>query len=103
MIAHVSTDELEGDPQALFEQAKGMLAEAYALEGEAIRRALTRTNGLITPAARMLGIHKGTLTNLMQGRHRALADEARALRERVGYGSTGRPPVAMYKEEGDGD
>lgn len=101
MMAHVSSNGGSADPAAIFEQAKGMLLEAYALEAEAIRRALERTNGLLRPAARILGVHKSTLVNLMKGRHRALADEARAMRKRAGYAGDGRPSPEMYEEGGD--
>lgn len=79
------------DPPALLARAKALREEADALEADAIRAALERSEWLVARAAALLGYPRtSSLQRLLETRHAALGEEARERRAKAGY-STGRP------------
>jgi DNA-binding NtrC family response regulator len=80
-------------PQDLYVDARALKARWVEKEAEAIRAALKACDWFEAPAARLLGIPRGTLKQLLLTRRKEVGEEAARQRGKAGY-SGGRPTSA---------
>jgi transcriptional regulator with GAF, ATPase, and Fis domain len=77
-------------PQDLYAEAQALKARWIEKEAEAIQAALKTCDWFEAPAARLLGIPRGTLKQLLLTRHKEVGEEALRQRDKAGY-LGGRP------------
>lgn len=89
-------------PAEIWAQALDLEAEAIELRRAAIRAALERCHGMVSSAARILGIHRSALRNALDGAQysdlKLLADH---LRQKAGYNTRGGVPRELRAEPDD--
>jgi transcriptional regulator with GAF, ATPase, and Fis domain len=73
------------EPKSLLEKAYSLRSEANDLEAKAIQMALEHCDWFEAPAARLLGLTRSTLKQLLLTRHKSIGEEAAQRRKEAGY------------------